>query len=320
MQRTGGIFDEKVGERAPGVDSEPHRLPLASLPYAVCRQAPRAGKPMPLAQAARPRILRTTPTMRMRDMAIAGRTALITGGSQGIGEAIVRRLAAEGITVAVVASSSIDKAQAVCATLPAGRGLPFACDVRDAAAVGRLIADAEQRLGGIDILVNNAGVFYPTPTGATEQAAFDRMIDVNLKGTWHAINAVAPAMQARRKGWIVNIGSVVASMGFGGFAVYCATKAAIVMMTRALAIELAPHGISVNCLSPGNTATPMNEFVRFDPSMKPMLEAMTARTPSGQTYSSAEDMANIVAFMVSDAARAMHGANILADEGFSAGL
>jgi 3-oxoacyl-[acyl-carrier protein] reductase len=256
----------------------------------------------------------------MRDMAIAGRTALVTGGSQGIGEAIVRRLAAEGVTVAVVASTSVEKAQSVCATLADGRGIAFACDVRDAAAVGRLIADAEQKLGGIDILVNNAGVFYPTATGATEPAEFDRMVDINLKGTWHAINAVAPAMKARRKGWIVNIGSVVASMGFGGFAVYCATKAGIVMLTRALAIELAPHGIHVNCVSPGNTATPMNEFVRFDPSMKAMLEAMAARTPSGQTYSSAEDMANIVAFLVSDGARAIHGANILADEGFSAGL
>lgn len=258
--------------------------------------------------------------MRVRAMAITGRTALVTGGSQGIGEAIVRRLAAEGVTVAVVASSSIDKARSVCATLPPGRGLPFACDVRDPAAVGRLIADAARQLGSIDILVNNAGVFYPTPAGATEQAAFDRMVDINLKGTWNLINATAPAMKAQGKGWIVNLGSVVASMGFGGYAVYCATKAAIVMMTRALAIELAPHGISVNCLSPGNTATPMNEKIRTDPALRPMLDAMTARTPTGQVYSSAEDMANIVAFLVSDAARAIHGANILADEGFSAGL
>ena len=252
-------------------------------------------------------------------MAIPGKTALITGGSQGIGEAIARRLAAEGVTIGVVASSDLAKAQAVAASLP-GKAFAFAADVRDAAQVATLVAQASAALGGIDILINSAGVFYPTPAGATEEAAFDRMVDINLKGTWNAINAVAPLMQAQRRGWIVNLGSVVASMGFGGYAVYCATKAAIVMMTRALAIELAPHGISVNCLSPGNTATPMNEFVRFDPSMKPMLEAMTARTPSGQTYSSAEDMANIVAFMVSDGARAMHGANILADEGFSAGM
>ena len=123
-----------------------------------------------------------------------------------------------------------------------------------------------------------------------------------------------------RRGWIVTLGSVVAQMGFSGYAVYCATKAAIVMMTRALAIELAPHGISVNCLSPGNTATPMNLDIRTKPEYAGMLEGMRQRTPTGRTHSSAEDMANIIAFMVSDAARAMHGANILADEGFSAGM
>jgi len=91
-------------------------------------------------------------------------------------------------------------------------------------------------------------------------------------------------------------------------------------MTRALAIELAPHGISVNCLSPGNTATPMNLDIRTRPELAGMLDAMRSRTPSGRVHSSAEDMANIAAFMVSDQARALHGANILADEGFSAGM
>ena len=253
-------------------------------------------------------------------MAISGKTALITGGSQGIGEAIARRLAAEGVVVGVVASADLAKAQAVAASLPGGRGLAFAADVRDPAAVAALAQQANKALGSIDILVNSAGVFYPTPAGGTDEASYDRMVDINIKGTWNAVNAIAPLMRAQHRGWIINLGSVVASMGFGGYAVYCATKAAIVMMTRALAIELAPHGISVNCLSPGNTATPMNLDIRTRPELKPFLDAMTQRTPSGVTHSSAEDMANIVAFMVSDGARAMHGANILADEGFSAGM
>ena len=253
-------------------------------------------------------------------MAVTGRTALVTGGSQGIGEAIVRRLAADGVTVGVVASADMAKAQAVCSGLPGGRGVPYACDVRDLAAVRALITRAEKDLGRIEILVNSAGVFYPTLAGETDEASYDRMIDINVKGTWNCINVVAPLMKAQRRGWIINLGSVVAAMGFGGYAVYCASKAAIVMMTRALAIELAPHGTNVNCLSPGNTATPMNEDIRTQPELKPMLDALAARTPSGQTYSSADDMANVVAFMVSDAARALHGTNILADEGFSAGL
>jgi len=253
-------------------------------------------------------------------MTIPGRTALITGGSQGIGEAIARRLAAEGVRIGVVASSDLAKAEAVAASLPNGPHAAFVADVRDTVLVNALVADAETRFGGIDILINSAGVFYPTPAGSTDEASYDRMVDINVKGTWNAINAAAPLMKARKRGWIVNLGSVVAAMGFGGYAVYCATKAAIVMMTRALAIELAPHGISVNCLSPGNTATPMNLDIRTKPELAPMLEGMRIRTPTGRTHSSSEDMANIVAFMVSDAARAMHGANILADEGFSAGM
>lgn len=253
-------------------------------------------------------------------MAILGRTALVTGGSQGIGEAIARKLAAEGITVGVVASSDIAKARAVADSLPGKTGIAFVADVRDAVAMNALLAQAEQALGGVDILINSAGVFYPTPTGATEDAAFDRMLDINVKGTWNAINAVVPFMKQRKRGWIVSIGSVAGTMGLGGYAVYCATKAAIVMLSRALAIELAPHGISVNCVSPGNTATPMNLDIRTKPELRPFLDAITQHTPSGQTYSSAEDMANIVAFLVSDAARAIHGANMLADEGFSAGM
>lgn len=253
-------------------------------------------------------------------MAILGRTAMVTGGSQGIGEAIARKLAAEGITVGVVASSDIAKARAVADSLPGKTGIAFVADVRDAVAINALLAQAEQALGGVDILINSAGVFYPTPTGATEDAAFDRMLDINVKGTWNAINAVVPFMKQRKRGWIVSIGSVAGTMGLGGYAVYCATKAAIVMLSRALAIELAPHGISVNCVSPGNTATPMNLDIRTKPELRSFLDAMTQHTPSGQTYSSAEDMANIVAFLVSDAARAIHGANMLADEGFSAGM
>jgi NAD(P)-dependent dehydrogenase (short-subunit alcohol dehydrogenase family) len=91
-------------------------------------------------------------------------------------------------------------------------------------------------------------------------------------------------------------------------------------MTRALAIELAPHGINVNAIAPGNTATPMNEDIRTKPELASFLNAMAARTPSGQTYSSIEDMAGLVAFLVSGEARAMHGATVLMDEGFSAGL
>jgi NAD(P)-dependent dehydrogenase (short-subunit alcohol dehydrogenase family) len=255
-------------------------------------------------------------------MKLKGRIALVSGGSQGIGETTAVRLAAEGAQVAVVASSSLDKAAAVVARLSGGasRHMAAVCDVRDAAATKKLTDDVAKRFGRIDILVNAAGVFYATPAGATPEEELDRMVDINLKGTWNLINAVAPGMKERKDGKIVNISSVAGVMGIGTYAVYCATKAGIIMMTRALANELAPAGISVNCIAPGNTATPMNEDIRTKPELKPFLDAMTARTPSGRTYSSAEDIANIAVFLASEESRAMHGSCVLADEGFSAGI
>jgi 3-oxoacyl-[acyl-carrier protein] reductase len=193
-------------------------------------------------------------------------------------------------------------------------------DVVDPAAVQAMVGRVAAAQGRIDILVNSAGVFYPTPVGSTPAAELDRMIDINLKGSFHTISAVAPHMRAGGGGTIVNISSCAGVMGLGGYSVYCATKAAIIMMTRTLAIELAPHGIRVNAIAPGNTETPMNLDIRTRPELAPFLDAMAARTPSGRTYSTPEDMAGLIAFLASDAARAMHGATVLMDEGFSAGL
>jgi len=250
------------------------------------------------------------------------RIALVSGGSQGIGEAIASHLAAEGANVAAIASSDLEKARRAVDRLPGGatKHMACVCDVRDAAAVDALVADVVRRYGRVDILVNSAGVFFPSPAGATSADTADRMIDINLKGAWHLINSVVPGMAERKYGKIINVSSVAGVMGVGNYALYSATKAALVMMTRALASELAGRGINVNCLAPGNTATPMNEDIRTKPEMKPFLDAMTARTPSGRTYSSVDDMAVIAAFLASDAARAMHGSCVLADEGFSAGI
>ncbi len=146
------------------------------------------------------------------------------------------------------------------------------------------------------------------------------MIDINMKGTWNMISAVVPVMKENGSGKIVNFASVAGVMGLGGYALYCATKSAIIMMTRALANELAPSGINVNCVAPGNTASPMNEDIRTNPELKPFLDVMAARTPSGHTYSTVDEMANVARFLVSEDSRAMHGSCVLADEGFSAGM
>lgn len=255
-------------------------------------------------------------------MRLKGKKALVTGGSQGIGEAIVMRYAAEGAEVGVVSGSSLDKAKAICAKVKAAGGAaqPFVCDVSKVADINRMAKDAETALGRIDILVNSAGVFFTTPVGGTSEADYDRTFDINVKGTFFCINAIAPGMKARKSGIIINLSSTAGIMGMNPFSVYCGSKGAIITMTKALACELAPHGIRVNCIAPGNTATPMNLNIRTEAQFKGLLDYMAGRTPSGRTYSEADDMAAAAVYLASDDARAMHGATMVLDEGMSAGL
>lgn len=255
-------------------------------------------------------------------MRFTDKVAVVTGGSQGIGASIAEQLAAEGAIVAVVASRDPAKAQLVVERIAGsgGRASAHAADVRHQAEIGAVIDAVVAEHGRIDMLVNCAGVFLPTPIGATESADVNRIVDINLKGPFNVVNAAAPTMKAAGQGKIVSIASVAALLGIGTYSLYCATKAGVAMMTRTLAIELAPHGININAIAPGNTATPMNEDIRSDPHFKPMLDAMAARTPSGRVYSDSADIAKLALYLLSDDARSMHGSTLLIDEGFSAGM
>ena len=255
-------------------------------------------------------------------MQLEGKKALVTGGSSGIGAATARLFAAEGAQVAVVAGSDVARAQTVVDEITAAGGdaQAFAANVADVSEVDRLVGDVATAFGGIDILVNAAGVFYPTPVGETSEADYDRQMDINVKGPFFLTGAVVPHMKAAGGGKVINFSSVAGVMGLGTYAGYCAAKAGVNYMTKALAIELAPHNINVNAIAPGNTATPMNEDIRTDPALKPFLDAMTANTPSNRTYSEPEDMAGIALFLASDAGRSMYGSIVLAYEGFSAGM
>ena len=255
-------------------------------------------------------------------MKLEGKTALVTGGSSGIGEAIATRFAAEGARVAVVGSSDLAKAESVAARIEAAGGAAraFVADVRDVSAVKALVGEVKAAFGRIDILVNSAGIFEPTPIGETSEAEYDATMDINVKGTFFVINEVAPVMIEQGGGRIVNLSSVTGVMGFKTFSVYCASKAAVNYLTRALALELSPHNIAVNAILPGNTATPMNLKIRTEPQFATMLEGMTAVTPSNRTYSDADDMASAALFLCSDDGRAAHGSLLLLDEGISCGL
>lgn len=255
--------------------------------------------------------------MRLKDS-----IALVTGGTQGIGRAVAERLGAEGATVIVVASRDVGRAAVVAGRIKdrGGRADAEVGDVRDRESARSLVERILTRHGRVDVLVNCAGVFLPTPAGERADDSVDRTIAINLVGTFAMIDAVVPSMKARRAGRIINVASVAGFMGIGGYSIYCATKAGIMMMTRALACELAPQGIRINAIAPGNTATPMNEAIRTDAAYSSMLQAMAARTPSCRTYSTPEEMAAMVAFLASDDARSMHGSTVLMDEGFSAGM
>lgn len=262
------------------------------------------------------------PRSREAEARLEDRVALVTGGTSGIGEATARLFAAEGARVAVAGSADMDKAARVAERIQRTGGVAraYVADVREVSQIESMVRDVKRDFGRIDILVNSAGLFYPTPMGRTGEADYDRMMDVNVKGTFFCINAVAPIMKEQGGGKIINLSSVCGIMAFGAYSAYCATKAGVNMMTRSLAVELAPHGIAVNAILPGNTATPMNEDIRTQPELAPMLEAMARRTPSGRTYSEADDMARAALFLASDDSRAMHGSLMLLDEGFSAGM
>ena len=253
---------------------------------------------------------------------LSGKVAFISGGSQGIGEATALLFGREGAKVAVLASQDLAKAEGVAKRIrdAGGTATAHVADVRDSGQVAKVVAEVIAAHGPIDILVNSAGVFPPTPAGSTPDAEYDRVMDINVKGTWNTISAVAPGMRARKTGWIVNISSVLGSMALGNYALYCASKAAVNMLTRSLSIEFGRDGLHVNCIAPGNTETPMNANLRTEEQYKGFLDAMGARTPSGRTYSKPEEIAQAALYLSCDDSKPAHGLILTLDEGFSIGF
>ena len=183
----------------------------------------------------------------------AGRVAIVTGAGRGIGAAIAAELAARGARVAALEADPV-LAQEAGAIL---------CDVADRTAVDAACARVEAEFGPVDILVNNAGISpkhdgRAAPVQEMEPAEWDRVLAVNLTGAWNLIRRLTPGMVARRRGWIVNQSSIAGKAYTSIVAChYAATKAALIGLTRHLAGELGPHGITVNAIAPGRIATPM---------------------------------------------------------------
>ena len=188
--------------------------------------------------------------------------ALVTGGTRGIGYAVAQALLARGDTVVVTATTDegamrAEKALALEAD-DARRVLGLVCDVRDRAAVQRVMATVTQRFGGLDVLVNNAGVGVGAPVAVLAEEEWDRLIGINLTGVFHCCQAAIAPLQARGGGWIINVSSLAGKNPFAGGAAYCATKAGVDAFSEALMQEVRHDGIRVSHVCPGSVATGFN--------------------------------------------------------------
>ncbi len=189
-------------------------------------------------------------------MNLDGKTAIVTGGAQGIGEAIVRAFAAEGARV-VIADVAQDKAGALAQDI-GNNALAVRLDVRDPASIDATVKAAVEQFGGIDILVNNAAVFDMQPLLEATEASFDRQFAINVKGLFFTLQAVAKQMvEQGRGGKIINMSSQAGRRGEPLLPVYCATKAAVISLTQSFGLDLIKHGIYVNSIAPGVVDTPM---------------------------------------------------------------
>ena len=198
------------------------------------------------------------------DAGIAGKTVIVTGGSRGIGRAIVDLFAAEGADVTFFYRSDAAAAAEAAAGARAAGGEVCAdqVDIRDSQACGAAVERVVERRGGIDILVNNAGVIRDNPLSAFDDADVADVLDTNVTGVFNMARAVVPHMIAKRAGRIVNLSSVAGEKGGRGQTNYAASKGAINAFTRALAVELAPRRINVNGVAPGVIETEMSAAVR----------------------------------------------------------
>jgi NAD(P)-dependent dehydrogenase (short-subunit alcohol dehydrogenase family) len=251
---------------------------------------------------------------------LAGRTALVTGGSQGIGEAVVRLFAAEGARVVFCARGAGAGMAVEDAVRAAGGEARFtACDVSREDQVQRLIAATVEAFGRLDIVVNAAGI---TASGRVEDfplQTWEDIFRVNVTGTFLVCKHAVPHLRASGNGSIVNLGSTYGFIGVAGSAAYSATKATVISLTRSLALELAADGVRVNALCPGATLTPMNiEWLDAQPDRAAALRTLTEAHPIGR-LSTPDEQARACLFLVSDDAAYVTGTTLLVDGGRTAG-
>jgi NAD(P)-dependent dehydrogenase (short-subunit alcohol dehydrogenase family) len=246
-----------------------------------------------------------------------GQVAIVTGASSGLGYHFAQTLAAAGAKVAVAARRT-DSLSDLVRKISAedGRAIPIRLDVTDPQSISACIETAETELGPITILVNNAGIAVTKPALEIEQDEWNRVIDTNLNGVWHMAQQVARHMvRLGHGGSIINIASVLGERATGYVAGYCASKAAVINLTRALSIELARYDIRVNALAPGYIETDINrEFLHGEAG-----EALKKRIPQ-RRFGQVQDLDGALLLLASEASRYITGSVITVDGGQSAAV
>jgi glucose 1-dehydrogenase len=247
---------------------------------------------------------------------LSGRRVLVTGSSKGIGRGIALRLAQDGADVVVNYNSDPGGADAAVAEIRAlGRhAVALKGDVGTVDGVRTLIADSVKALGGLDVLVNNAGIERHAAFWAVTEADYDAVLNVNLKGVFFATQAfVQHCRAAGQPGRVINISSVHEDLAFPNFAAYCAAKGGLRMLTRTLAVELGPLGITINNIAPGAIETPINAALLNDPVK---LASLKGQIPLGR-LGKPEDVSGLAAFLASAESAYVTGSTYFVDGGLT---
>ena len=253
----------------------------------------------------------------MKIFDLTGRTALITGSSKGIGLSLASALGSAGAAVVLNARDPARLEQSRIDLQARGlRVHALAFDVTDADAVEAGVAQIESTIGAIDILINNAGMQHRAPFAEFPVDAWRKLTATNLDSVFYVGRAVAQRMIARKRGKIINICSVQSELGRPGIAPYAATKGAVKMLTKGMAIDLGKHGIQVNGLGPGYFKTELNQALVDDPAFSTWL---AGRTPAGR-WGNVEELHGAAVFLASDAASFVSGHILYVDGGITASL